>query len=414
MRRYNLCHSLNIKVLIILFEIKKFIKGTNNLWLMRLYYLVYYMGTGAINPFINLFYIDRGLSGTEIGLLTTIGSLSGMVAAPVWGRLNDSARRPRLLLQIALCINSAAYFLISRQTIFLNMAIIIGLNALVISGVDPLMSSQALSVARESDAGFGSIRLWGSMGWALAAPISGWIIQHTNLLSVFYEYITMLLLSTAILFLIKTSNPQLERVPSGEVQPRLPLWQVLREFLKNRELVALLIASVAVWIGTNGTKFESVYLQQLGAGESVIGWVNTIGAVVEMPMMLLADRVLRRTNPTFTLRIGYLVYVFALAFVVIHPSVATILIYRALGGVGLGFYVVSFTQFIAQRAPAGQTATALALYSVTFAGVVNILISPVNGMIFDLAGAYWLYVQAMIGYTLAFVIMYFAVVRKRV
>lgn len=392
--------------------LKRQFSGSHNLWLMRLYYFVYFCGNASINPFINLFYVSRKLSGTEIGLLGTISALAGLISAPFWGRMNDTIRRPRTLLQIALGVNSLAYYFLSHQTAFLYMALIIGFNALISSGVDPLMSSQSIRIASEAGSGFGSVRLWGSLGWAVMAPISGWIIQRTSLLSIFTEYIILMLLAASILFFVKSGTKPDEPVEAAPAKIRLPLREVVREILHNRELVILLVASVILWIGTNGTKFESVYLKQLGAGDASIGWVNTMGAIFEVPSMIFADRVMRRKSPTFTLHIGYLIYMLGFSIIVIHPAVPTFLIYRAIGGVGLGFYLTSFTNFIARRAPGQQTATVLAFYSVTFAGVINLLASMLSGWVFDLVGPYWLYVMALGGYSLAFLIMFIGVGRK--
>jgi len=393
--------------------LKKQFSGSRNLWLMRLYYLLIYCGSGSINPFITLFYINRHLSGTEIGFLGTIGALSGLISAPFWGHLNDTIRRPRRILQMALCFTSLAYYFLSQQTLFIGMAVIIAFNSLIASGIDQLMSSQAIGIAGESGSGFGGIRMWGSLGWAIAAPISGWIIQKTSLVSAFYEYITFMMLGVLVLFMIKGTIKK-PSIPQNLIPPaaKLPIRVVLKEIMGNRELMTLLLASVILWVGTNGTKFESVYLQQLGAKDSVIGWVNTVGAVFEVPSMYFADRVMRRKNPTFTLRIGYLIYILGFTIIVVYPSVPSFLIYRAIGGMGLGFYLISFTNFIARRAPAQQTATVLALYSVTFAGIINLLASPLSGKVFDLVGPHWLYVMALAGYSIAFLFVFFLVKEK--
>ena len=361
-----------------------------------------------MSPFINLFYVSRGLSGTEIGLLGTISAISGLISAPFWGRLNDNIRRPRRLLQLALAVNSLAYFLLSHQNAFLYVAIIVGFNALVSSGVDPLQSSQALGIAAQADTGFGSIRLWGSLGWALAAPCTGYLIQKTSLLSGFYVYMFFMLSAALVLFLIKG---EIRRPQTAAPVEKLPMRKVLKEVVKNRELMALLAAMIIVWFSMNCVKFESVYLQQLGASSSVIGWVNTIGAVIEVPMMLVSDRVMRRTSPVVTLMIGFLTYAVGLCGIVIHPAVFTIVLYRAFGGVALSFYYISYTNFIVKRAPAQQTATVLALYSVTFAGIVNILGASISGRIFDVLGVYWLYVIALSGYLAASAVIYFAVLQ---
>ena len=57
-----------------------------NLWLIRLYYFAWLGDAGFILPFISLFYLGRGLKGTEIGLLKTVGAVITLAAAPLWGR----------------------------------------------------------------------------------------------------------------------------------------------------------------------------------------------------------------------------------------------------------------------------------------------------------------------------------------
>jgi len=380
---------------------------------MRLYYFLYFGGMGAINPFINLFYISRHLSGTEIGVLGTFSALVGLLSAPFWGRLNDNIRRPRLLLQAALFVNSLAYYFLSRQSAFLEMAIIIGLNALICSSINPQSQAQALEAATGAGTYYGSIRLFGSLGWAIAAVLSGLLIQKTSLLSAFYMFGLTTLLAALVLFLIHPSRQKLPQQLPVVKPVRLPMKQVLLEMIKNRELLAFAIALIVMWAASNGTTtFESVYMQRLGAPTSLIGWANTVGAGVEIPMMLLADRVLRRKGSAATLLAGYLSYVVGLVIIVIHPSVASFFIYRAINGVSLALYAVSFTYFIVERTPAQQTGTMLALYSVTIAGLVSILVSPLSGWLFDHIGPYWLYVIALAGYVIAASIIYFWVLRK--
>ena len=57
-----------------------------NLRLIRIYYFLWIGAGGFLSPFVTLFYKARGLTGTEIGLLSTFGAITGMLAAPVWGR----------------------------------------------------------------------------------------------------------------------------------------------------------------------------------------------------------------------------------------------------------------------------------------------------------------------------------------
>ena len=56
-------------------------------------------------------------------------------------------------------------------------------------------------------------------------------------------------------------------------------------------------------------------------------------------------------------------------------------------------------------APHGQDATALTFYDVTLHGLVILIASPLSGMFFDLAGAYWLYAIALAGNLIGWLIL---------
>jgi len=130
-----------------------------NLWLMRAYYFLWIGAGGFLMPFVTLVYQARGLSGTEIGLLSTWGAIAGMVAAPVWGRWGDRVRAPRRLLQLALLGSACFALLRGVQTLFWGFVVFVVLDALVNSGSGSLSSMQALAVVEGEKAGFGSIRL---------------------------------------------------------------------------------------------------------------------------------------------------------------------------------------------------------------------------------------------------------------
>src|SRR4051812_43116138 len=138
-----------------------------DLWLIRLYYLTWLGGGGFMFPYISLFYKQQGLSGTEIGLLSTVGWGVALLIAPLWGRWADNVRNPRRLIQFGLICTALLYLWLSQQTVFLWMAVIVAINSVVSSANDPLSTSQALAITNNEKSGFGSVRVWGSAGWVL-------------------------------------------------------------------------------------------------------------------------------------------------------------------------------------------------------------------------------------------------------
>ena len=56
---------------------------------MSLLFFLIYAGIGVNLTFLNVYYINQGLTGTQIGLIGTSASLVAMLAASLWGYVSD-------------------------------------------------------------------------------------------------------------------------------------------------------------------------------------------------------------------------------------------------------------------------------------------------------------------------------------
>jgi len=370
---------------------------------MRAYYFLWIGAGGFLMPFVTLVYQARGLSGTEIGLLSTWGAIAGMVAAPVWGRWGDRVRAPRRLLQLALLGSACFALLRGVQTLFWGFVVFVVLDALVNSGSGSLSSMQALAVVEGEKAGFGSIRLWGSLGWAAAAPLAGWLMERHGLFVPFAGYAVMLFLSIGLLALVRGT----ERLPAASrSNDHMPTLQVLRALKRSRPMTGLALALIVIWLGNAGRQqFESIYLAQLGAPTGLIGWANTAGALVEPPFMLLADRILRRYGAGRVLRFALFLQALAYLPVAFFPSVISIFVLRVLFSVAFSLNAVSYLNYLVENAPDGQGATVISLFEVTLRGGIGLLAAPLAGLFFDQFGAHGLYWIGMAGSLLAWFIL---------
>jgi predicted MFS family arabinose efflux permease len=146
-----------------------------------------------------------------------------------------------------------------------------------------------------------------------------------------------------------------------------------------------------------------VYLSTLGAADTLLGVAGMLGAVVEIPCMLWADHLVRRRGTHQLLLIAMGLTIAQRALVLFAPTIATIMLTRATTGLSFSFYVVALTAFIGEETRPDETGTVLALFSVTLAGIVNIVSAPLAGAAYDAFGARWLYAIAVIGYALGWV-----------
>ena len=374
-----------------------------DLWLTRLYYFVMLGGSGFIQPFLNLYYTRVGLSGTSIGIITATGAIISLVVAPMWTNASQHHQHPRRLLQLALILTALFYLLLGMQTVFWGILMVAALRALVSAGISPISDALTLSVTHASKSGFGSVRVWASMGWIIVTLLGGGLIEQTGFSSAFIG-VTVVTFAGAFI-LIPITPHYFSRKTSGQLP--LGIIATLRRVLTNRAMLGLMAMLTIIGIMNNGVgQFETVYLNTLGAKETMLGIAGVMSAIVEIPCMLWADRLTHQRGARKLLLISMLMMGFVRLMVFIAPSIGMILAERALSGVAFSVYTVALIGYINEQSSPQETGTVLALYTVTLANLVGIIAAPLSGIAYDAFGARWLYAFAIVGYGLGWFALY--------
>lgn len=374
-----------------------------DLFFARAYYLAYMGGWGFVLPFINLFYVSLGLSGTQIGTINSVSAVVGLVLSPIVVTEIKKLPQARLLLQCFLLLGALGYFILGRQVLFSAIVLVIFFHAVITAGIMPTSDAMAVAVAQEADTGYGSVRMWASLGWIGTVLLSGALIERFGYLASFDGVSLMWVLGAG---LVQFIQPRyfVARIEPQSSHPSIRM--ALSRILHDRTLLGFAIAVIFIGFLNSGVlQFEYVYLAQLGASKQVISVAGILSAIVELPFMIYADRFVRRVGAHRVMLLALGMIFFQRAAVLLLPSIATIMIVRFLGGVSFSFYTIAYIGIISSRTSSSETGTVLALYTVTLAGLVNMLAAPVSGAIFDAIGARWLYGLAMIGYALGLLIL---------
>ncbi len=195
------------------------------------YYFVYFAGVASLTPFLALYYKGRGLNGREIGILSAISPLVGLVAAPLWAGLADATRKHKAIFTLATIGVVIIAFVISITTTMFWLIPVTIAFAFISAPIMPLIDSNTMIFLGGQRDQYGRIRLWGAVGWAIAAPITGALIQSSGIQWSFYAYAAML----AIALLIAIP------IPMSHTQTPVPFWNGLRSLLSNRRWVFFLV-----------------------------------------------------------------------------------------------------------------------------------------------------------------------------
>lgn len=372
----------------------------------RAYYFAFMGGWGFILPFINLFYVSIGLSGTQIGSITSLSALVGLVVSPIVVTEVKKLPQARMILQLCLVLGAMGYFLIGHQTIYLAILVIIFFHTIVTSSIMPTSDAMAVRVAEDNGTGYGSVRLWSSVGWILIVLSAGWLIERFGYLAGFTGVAIMWTLSAGLVMFIR-SDYFVARTGIGLSKPSVRT--AVRHVMLDRTLLGFSLAIILIGFLNNGVlQFENVFLSELGASKQLIAVAGILSAVMEIPFMIYADRFVRRAGAHQVMLIALVMISIQRAAVLLLPYIATIMIVRFIGGISFSFYTIAYVGLISSRTKSIETGTVLALFSVTLGGLVSMLASPVSGMIFDAIGGRWLYALAMTGYAVGAFILWLA------
>src|SRR5512135_1362890 len=207
----------------------------------RAYYFAFMGGWGFILPFINLFYVSLGLSGTQIGTIGSVSSTVGLIVSPIL--VTEIKKRPqaRGILQTSLMLGAIGYFVLGHQTIFLSIILVVFLQALVGAGIQPSSDAMAVHVSEEAGTGYGSVRVWASVGWIITTLTSGWLIERKGFEAGFLGVSLMWLTAALVTLLIR---PRYFVSPSFAEQRKPNLRTALKHITCDRILLGYAIAVI--------------------------------------------------------------------------------------------------------------------------------------------------------------------------
>lgn len=244
----------------------------------RLFFAVQFVGIGIFFPYIALYLSSIDLSGGQIGLLLALIPLIGFLVQPLWGLVSDVRHLHRYALVFA-CFGVAVvmmgYALTQNYWVLLILTV---LHAILRAPIGILVTALALEhLSREStQTGFGSLRLWGSIGFAIASfGIGAFFVEDA-----IWWIVPLYALSNFALAAVALTIPDAEI--HGQVNWREGFSLLSRERVLTRFLFGLLLIGFTLGIVNN---YLSVYLADIGAAGWIIGTALAISALFEVPLM---------------------------------------------------------------------------------------------------------------------------------
>ena len=351
---------------------------------------------GVLYPFTSVILADFGFSPGEIGFISSLGAVGFTFAVPAWGHLADvRLGRPRTL---QVCATGGATAMIAL-VVPVPPPVVVGLFVLFwvfMSSLQPLVDAITVNALRGRD--YARVRLFTSLGFAVAAILAGQLYDRTGYQAAF----PLFALAAGVMVAAAALLPDVARADldahrrlapggAGSGSPA-PSW---RRSLGSSgvalqvapRLAAVLLAVGLLHVGTiAGFTFLSLRIEALGGSPAQIALSSGLSAGIEIPAMFVMGGLAQRLGLRVIFTTGALLYALCLASWTVLDTPLAIVATRAITGLAYSGIVVGVVLTIATLLPAELQATGQSLLQTITFGFAAVVANVLGGLLYEGVG----------------------------
>ena len=353
-----------------------------------LFFFAYYGYVGVFSPYASLYFADRGLSATQIGILMSLMQVMRIFGPNVWGWVADQSRRRVLVLRltsVAAALTFCGMFV--GQSFMFFFALMVTVN-LFTSAQGPISEALMLSSMRGDLTHYGRVRLWGSVGFIVLVTLSGYALDWQGIELMPWIALLMLVMVTSVTFSLHEEPATQHAQPSNSVRELLSRKSVLSFFASTFLMIA---AHSSLYV------YYSLYLSDMGYSKSVIGLMWSLGVIAEILFFFYQAPLFRR----FGVR---KLMLFSLAIAVIRflmigwgaQSLAVLLVAQVLHAATFGVHHSASVATLQRWFAGPLQARGQALYISISYGLGGTVGGLLLSACWDTFGARWVYLLAAI------------------
>ncbi|GAB4124451.1 MAG: hypothetical protein Fur005_34290 [Roseiflexaceae bacterium] len=339
----------------------------------KLFYFFWFMALGVYGPFVTLYYRDQGLDLAQIGWLLALPGATQIIAGPLWGLFADALRLHRILLPIVVTGYVIFATLVGWFNTFEPIFVLALISAIFSVPVAPLSDSATLALLGEQRERYGAQRVWGAVGWGLSSVVSGMIVEQLGLPVIFWLCPLMGLFAA------------LSAIALPGVALAAPnVFDAAKSLVRDLRWARFLISAWLVGCASSLMHgFLTIYLADLGATNTQIGFAYTLASISELPVMGLSAIALRRWGTKPLLFCAGLAYAIRLLIYVIAPDPTVALATQLLHGFCFAALWTAGVNEAQRLAPVGLAATAQSLFGAAVFGMAAIVANILGGIIYQ-------------------------------
>lgn len=335
------------------------------------------------------------LSGTVIGTVFAINGIFSVILKPIYGYILDKIGMSKYLLYFVVLMSAlmAPFFIYVYQPLLISntlVGIIVGAIYLSFAWYAGVAACESYTdrYSRLNGMEFGQIRMWGSLGWAVASSFSGLLFN----LSPAYNFIMGSVASLIMLVVLLSLKVNVHSARASDVLTKEKIVPAdVYALLRNRKFWAfcLYVAGVAWMMFIAEQQFSRYFVTfftDIHQGNAVFGYLGTVQSGMEFVMYMVIPLFVNFIGAKRGLLIVGLVVGARLIISGLCESHLLISVLKPLYGLEICLLLVSVFKYIAEHFDKRVNATMYLLGYQAMLYVGNVVVSSPAGILYDRIG----------------------------
>jgi PPP family 3-phenylpropionic acid transporter len=246
-----------------------------------------------------------------------------------------------------------------------------------LSPVGALGDSATMTMLGEQRAMYGRIRLGGTIGWGVFAPIAGFLAQNYGLKAAFWAFSILMMVNLLVSQKFSFGKSDVSDSNHGGI----------KTLLTNRRWIYFLLTAFLGGLGIfSATTYLYPYMKELGANEIQMGAASTIATLTEIVIFFFADRLVKRFNSQRLFAIALLLIgIRSLLYAAVNTTYM-VWIVQAFGGMIFPAMWSAGVAYADENAPAGLKSTAMGLLGAMAFGFSSAIGGFISGPLLESLG----------------------------
>lgn len=324
--------------------------------ILRAYYFLSFAAIGLYLPYLPTWLRSLGFVGWKMSLLVALLPLCQLASPSLVGILADRLALRGLMITFCAAATATGLSLFALcARVFSPLPFLIAFACMLsFAALRAPLVGLAEVLAMETAPNYGRLRLFGSLGFMIAALAGGaWVDStHPFLLPSLVAVLIWAIVALSLLL------PRTSKLP-----PR-PAWRDAQDLLRQSTFRSLLLTMVFVFVGMSGYDLcATLRLRQLGASGTTVGTFWALATFTEIVLLYWARPLLGWVGPGRALTIACIISALRWIFLSQATSLEWILALQPLHALSFGLMWVSAMGVLAREVGDRGTATAQGLFS---------------------------------------------------